>query len=296
MAYDPDGRVGALYGVAVCPMVELAERGGIVRDSPHRQSLADRGGAGAQGAGAAERRVARGLRRWPAPVPQHGFVDPLVAAEFPGLRLRWVTVRARPGPSPPALRAQLRDLSNRYRGGGVVAMRTKPIPQAFRAFFRQIGLDPDVRRIPSEEVAVARLVQGGLHSVDLVADACLVALVETGVPVWALDADRVDDAGLGIRVAAEGSLIVGDGDGMTCCALFERPAARMRRRVAHPAGHAVRGGRRRRPGDPRRGGAVVRGGPAGAPRCLSGAIDLREPAATAVSAAPADGFRVIRSR
>ncbi|MGH2893028.1 MAG: hypothetical protein ACRDPM_07140 [Solirubrobacteraceae bacterium] len=153
-------------------------------------------------------------------VPQHGFVDPLVAAEFPGLRLRWLTVRARPGPSPPALRTQLRDVSNRYRGGGVVTMRTKPIPQAFRAFFRQIGLDPDVRRIPSEEVAVARLVQGGFHSVDLVADACLVALIETGVPVWALDADRVDDASLGIRVADGGSLIVGDG-AATCCALFE---------------------------------------------------------------------------
>jgi peroxiredoxin len=32
VAYDPDGRVGALYGVAACPMVELADRGGIVRD------------------------------------------------------------------------------------------------------------------------------------------------------------------------------------------------------------------------------------------------------------------------
>ncbi len=32
VAYDPDGRVGALYGVAVCPMVELAQRGGVVRD------------------------------------------------------------------------------------------------------------------------------------------------------------------------------------------------------------------------------------------------------------------------
>ncbi|HEX3978252.1 MAG TPA: hypothetical protein VHW96_18425 [Solirubrobacteraceae bacterium] len=154
--------------------------------------------------------------------PQQGFVDPLVAAEFPGLRLRWVTVAGRPAPSPPALRTQLRDLSNRYRGGGVVAMRTKAIPQAFRAFFRQIGLDPDVRRIPSEEVAVARLVQGGFHSVDLVADACLVALIETGVPVWALDADRVEDTGLGIRVAAAGSLTVGDG-ATVCCALFEDP-------------------------------------------------------------------------
>ncbi len=154
--------------------------------------------------------------------PRPGFVDPLVTEEFPGLRLRWVTVRARPVSSPPALRAQLRELSNRYRGGGVVAMRTKPIPQAFRAFFRQIGLDPDVRRIPAEEVAVARLLQGGFVSVDLVADACLVALIETGVPVWALDADRVDDAGLGIRLGPGGSLTVGDGSAM-CCALFEGP-------------------------------------------------------------------------
>jgi DNA/RNA-binding domain of Phe-tRNA-synthetase-like protein len=149
----------------------------------------------------------------------------MVAAEFPGLRLRWVTVAARPEPSPRALRAQLRDLSNRYRGGGVVAMRTKPVPQAFRAFFRQIGLDPDVRRIPSEEVAVARLVQGGFVSVDLIADACLVALIETGVPVWALDAERVRDERLGIRVTAEvlpGTLVVCDGDAV-CCALFENP-------------------------------------------------------------------------
>jgi hypothetical protein len=169
-----------------------------------------------------------------AAAPQEGYVDPLVAAEFPGLRLRWVTVPARPESSPPALRTQLRDLSNRYRGAGVVTMRTKPIPQAFRAFFRQIGLDPDVRRIPSEEVAVARLVQGGFVSVDLIADACLVALIETGVPVWALDADRVDGAGLGIRVAAGGSLIVSDG-ATSCAGLFEDPlpecavAARTRR-------------------------------------------------------------------
>ena len=64
-------------------------------------------------------------------------------------------------------------------------MRTKPVPQAYRAFFRQIGLDPDVQRIPSEQAALARLVQGGFRSVDLIADACLIALVETGVPVAA---------------------------------------------------------------------------------------------------------------
>ena len=30
VGYDPDGRVGAAYGVAVCPIVELARRGGTV--------------------------------------------------------------------------------------------------------------------------------------------------------------------------------------------------------------------------------------------------------------------------
>ncbi|HLH66323.1 MAG TPA: hypothetical protein VKV27_11515 [Solirubrobacteraceae bacterium] len=30
VAYDPDGQIGALYGVAACPMVELARRGGLV--------------------------------------------------------------------------------------------------------------------------------------------------------------------------------------------------------------------------------------------------------------------------
>jgi hypothetical protein len=31
VAYDLDGRVGALYGVAACPLLELAARGGVVR-------------------------------------------------------------------------------------------------------------------------------------------------------------------------------------------------------------------------------------------------------------------------
>ncbi|MGH2858500.1 MAG: hypothetical protein ACRDMJ_13585 [Solirubrobacteraceae bacterium] len=32
VAYDRDGRIGAEYAVAVCPMVELARRGGVVAD------------------------------------------------------------------------------------------------------------------------------------------------------------------------------------------------------------------------------------------------------------------------
>lgn len=154
-----------------------------------------------------------------------GFVAPNVQAEFPGLRLDWLTAQARRGPSPPDLRHRLRSLSNRYRGASVVAMRTQPIPHAYRSFFRQVGLDPDSERIPSEQAAVARLMQGHFTSNDVIEDARLIALIETGVPVWALDADRVDAGGLGIRTTvvedhlgqsdsglplAEGRLVVAD--------------------------------------------------------------------------------------
>ena len=133
-----------------------------------------------------------------------GSIEPRLKAEFPGLALAWMTVKARPGPSPRSVSERLRVLSDRVHGASVVAMRTQPIPHAYRAFFRQIGLDPDATRIPSEEAAVERLLHGGFPSRGLVADALLVALIETGVPVWALDADRVDAGGLGIRTTTEG--------------------------------------------------------------------------------------------
>ena len=133
-----------------------------------------------------------------------GFVQPSLQAEFPGLRLDWVTVQSRLGGSPRELKRRLKELSSRYRGANVVAMRTHPIPHAYRSFFRQIGLDPDTSRIPSERAAVARLVQGQFRSYDNLQDALLVALVETGVPVWALDADLVDAGGLGIRTTVQG--------------------------------------------------------------------------------------------
>jgi DNA/RNA-binding domain of Phe-tRNA-synthetase-like protein len=133
-----------------------------------------------------------------------GFVEPRVAAEFPGLGLDWVSASARRVPSPREVRQRLKALSNRYRGASVVAMRTRPLPQAYRSFFRQIGLDPDVTRVPSEEAAVARLLHGEFTSTDLIEDALLIGLIETGVPVWGLDAGVVDAGGLGIRTAVEG--------------------------------------------------------------------------------------------
>jgi DNA/RNA-binding domain of Phe-tRNA-synthetase-like protein len=133
-----------------------------------------------------------------------GFIVPELASEFPGLRLDWITVDASTRSSPREIKRRLKELSSRVRGANVVAMRTQPIPHAYRAFFHQIGLDPDVARIPSERVAVRRLMEGHFASRNLIADALLIALIETGVPVWALDADLVDPGGLGIRLTAHG--------------------------------------------------------------------------------------------
>ncbi|HTU84424.1 MAG TPA: hypothetical protein VMF57_02555 [Solirubrobacteraceae bacterium] len=138
-----------------------------------------------------------------------GLIEPSVAAEFPALRLRWTILGAVVRASPRELERRLAALSDRYRGADVVAMRTKPIPHAYRSFFRQVGLDPDASRIPSEEAAVRRLLHGRFRSSDTLEDARLIALVETGVPVWALDAQVVDENSLGIRITG-GRLVVAD--------------------------------------------------------------------------------------
>ena len=142
-----------------------------------------------------------------------GFVEPRLRDEFPGLRLDWLTVNAQLRRSPPEVEQRLRHLSNRYRGASVVAMRTQPIPHAYRAFFHQVGLDPDSTRIPSERAAVARLLQGHFRSQNLVQDALLIGLVETGVPIWALDANVVDAGGLGLRTSVEGDRLGSSEDG-----------------------------------------------------------------------------------
>jgi DNA/RNA-binding domain of Phe-tRNA-synthetase-like protein len=133
-----------------------------------------------------------------------GWVDREVAAEFPGLQPWTAPPVALPsgGRSPAPLRARLRALADRVHGAEARLLRQRPIPHAYRVFFRHIGLDPDVHRIPVEALVVRRLTAGGLPSEHLVADALTVAVLETAVPVWALDADAVDGP-LGIRAAAE---------------------------------------------------------------------------------------------
>jgi DNA/RNA-binding domain of Phe-tRNA-synthetase-like protein len=132
-----------------------------------------------------------------------GWVERELAEEFPDLGLVHAPVEARPGRSPAEVKRRLRSLADRYTGGKVVHMRQDRVPWAYRVFARQVGIDPDRDRTPVEAIALERLRQGGLRSENLLNDALTIAIAETGVPVTALDADRVE-AELGLRLAAAG--------------------------------------------------------------------------------------------
>jgi DNA/RNA-binding domain of Phe-tRNA-synthetase-like protein len=140
------------------------------------------------------------------PAPQQGWVAPHIASEFPGLGIAWVEVDAKPGKSPEPVRHRLRDLSDRTYGSQAIRLRERPIPWAYRVFFRQIGLDPDRTRTPVEQLALDRLHDGGFRSNGLPRDALDIAIVETGVALRAFDAERVEGR-LCIRDAAAGESI-----------------------------------------------------------------------------------------
>lgn len=142
------------------------------------------------------------------PAPQQGWVAPHIASEFPGLGVAWVEVDAKPGKSPEPVRRRLRDLSDRTYGAQAIRLRERPIPWAYRVFFRQIGLDPDRTRTPVEQLTLDRLHDGGFRSNGMPRDALNIAIVETGVALRAFDAEQIEGR-LCIRDSAPGESLVG---------------------------------------------------------------------------------------
>jgi len=143
--------------------------------------------------------------------PAPGWLAREVEHEFPDLLLLVAEVRSersRPltADSPPDIEMRMREMSNRIRGGRAVAVRREPITAAYRIFFRQIGMDPDVQRTPIEAAILERMLRGGFPTGGLIEDVLLIALLETGVPVGALDADSLDGP-LGIRTSIEGETL-----------------------------------------------------------------------------------------
>jgi DNA/RNA-binding domain of Phe-tRNA-synthetase-like protein len=135
--------------------------------------------------------------------PEPGWIDPALAEEFPGLSIVSTPMETATGRSPEALKERLRSLSDRIAGAQAIQLRQKPIPWAYRVFFRHIGLDPDTTRTPIEQLIFERMHDGSFKSRNRVDDALTIAMVEVGVALRAFDADRVDGR-LGLRLSAEG--------------------------------------------------------------------------------------------
>jgi DNA/RNA-binding domain of Phe-tRNA-synthetase-like protein len=172
---------------------------------------------------ASAERARAGIGWEPAPTP--GWVAPHLQAEFPGLSLATIEIDGRPRRSPDPVRRRLRDLSDRLFGAEAIRLRSRPIPWAYRVFYRQIGLDPDRDRTPVEQLVLDRLQDGCFRSRGLPADALTIATVETGVALRAFDADRlagelcIRDAGPGESLPgraselAVGTLTIADEEG-----------------------------------------------------------------------------------
>jgi DNA/RNA-binding domain of Phe-tRNA-synthetase-like protein len=159
---------------------------------------------------------------------ERGEVHPDLASEFPSLALHWIHVDCGSGRSPRAVRERLREMSNRISGAKAVQMRQEAVPWAYRVFFRQVGIDPDERRTPVEEVVLDRLKHGGFRSRNLLDDAITIATFETGVPIVAFDGDQVRPP-LRLRLAHEDELMGAAGrplsSGQIVIADEERPLA-----------------------------------------------------------------------
>ncbi len=140
--------------------------------------------------------------------PQPGWVAPSVAAEFPGLGIATVEVAGGPCRSSEPVRRRLRDLSDRFFGAQAIHMRERPIPWAYRSFFRQIGLDPDRTRTPVEQLALERLHDGAFKSDGLPTDALTIATLESGIALRAFNAERLQGT-LGIRESVPGESLAG---------------------------------------------------------------------------------------
>ncbi|MBB4662672.1 hypothetical protein [Conexibacter arvalis] len=145
------------------------------------------------------------------PASRPGWVSERLREEFPQLGLTLLEVAAEKplARSPRGTRERLALLADRFRGGDGLVLRQWPIPHAYRVFFRHIGLDPDVTRTPIEAVAVERLLRGGLPSRGKLEDALTIAVLETGVPVVAVDADAVVGT-LGLRLSGEAERLGSD--------------------------------------------------------------------------------------
>lgn len=118
-------------------------------------------------------------------------IDDDLKQDFPALAVLHVTREVGGRAYRRASKERLGLLSDRIGGDLVAAMRQEAVPGAFRAFARQIGLDPDADGMPLERILMDRIRAGRFVPAGPVEDPCTVALLETGVPVWSVDDEQL---------------------------------------------------------------------------------------------------------
>jgi len=146
-------------------------------------------------------------------VAEAGWVSPELRDEFPGLALRYLSIERGSGRTSRPVKERLARLSDRFSGPQAINLRHRPIPSAYRVFYRHIGLDPDQQPTPVEAVALERIKRGGFVSQNLLDDALTIGIIESGVALRAFDADRVRGP-LGIRPTEPGEGLEGRPGGL----------------------------------------------------------------------------------
>jgi AcrR family transcriptional regulator/DNA/RNA-binding domain of Phe-tRNA-synthetase-like protein len=148
--------------------------------------------------------------------------------DLPELALWTVELAARPGPSPAPVRRRLETLGDRAAAAEAEGARRESTPWAYRVLLRQLGVDPAGAYGLTEQMALRPGDVGQLESSGLPLDALLVATIETGVPLVAMDAAGLEGE-LALRRARAGELLGADGaalpEGCVVIADERRPVA-----------------------------------------------------------------------
>lgn len=141
-------------------------------------------------------------------------VDEGLASEFPGLQLAALTCEG-PVSADEGVTERLDAIAGRVRGASAIEMRREPVPAAYRALYRQLGVDPDADLPPGEAAVARRLFDGGVVPVGPLSAALELAVLETAVPVYAFDLGSLN-GGLVVRPASSGEVVTGR-DGVERC-------------------------------------------------------------------------------
>ena len=165
-----------------------------------------------------------------APAPDPPLRDALrrapvlgaLRAELPELALWTAEVEGRMAKSPKSVQGRLEALGSRTSAAEATGARRESTPWAYRVLARQLGEDDTAGAGLVEQLAIRPPEPGDLRTGGLPHDALLIAVLETGVPLLAFDADRLEGE-LALRRARAGEPL--GGEGSVVVADRERPVA-----------------------------------------------------------------------